>query len=367
MAVVCVCAAAILLAPASAHAASFTWSNPTLVSARTSTIPSVSCATVNLCVAVSEGDLYTSTAPAQNQWTAAPIDGSATLVVVSCWGVPQWGGPQCVAIDTEGYVFWSRSPAGGAGTWVRSRYSIDNQSLGGAEITGLSCGDEGWCVAVDARGSVLTEYETPIGGWHTTQYVAEGPPGNNLAAVSCTSTVCLVANAYGWLWTNRATHGLAAWPTSSLSGGAGPPAVRAGHGISSVSCTGGLCVLTSPQETTTDEALNPFGGASAWSVHWNSDPAIYPQPVAVSCTAATLCVGVNHSPLGAGIAIVSTSPRWPGSFTGPAATDQTIDAPGSGPLDAISCVSDSVRVGGAQLCAVSDDTGHLITGTYPGF
>ena len=36
----------------------------------------------------------------------------------------------------------------------------------------------------------------------------------------------------------------------------------------------GLCVLTSPHETTTDEALNPFGGASAWSVHWNSDPAI---------------------------------------------------------------------------------------------
>ena len=123
-------------------------------------------------------------------------------------------------------------------------------------------------------------------------------------------------------------------------------------------------MLTSPRETTTDEALNPFGGASAWSVHWNSDPAIYPQPVAVSCAAVTLCVGINHSSLGAGIAIVSTSPRLPGSFTGPAAADQVIDAPGSGPLDAISCVSDSVRVGGAQLCAVSDDTGHLITGTY---
>jgi hypothetical protein len=131
-----------------------------------------------------------------------------------------------------------------------------------------------------------------------------------------------------------------------------------------VAClTAGQCVLTGPHETTTDPALNPSGGASAWSVHWNSDPATYPQPVAVSCAAATLCVGVNYAPLGPGVAIVSTSPRLPGSFTGSTATDQAIDAPGSGPLDAISCAP---AAAGAQLCAVSDDTGHLITGTYPG-
>ncbi len=349
MAILCVCAAA--LAPSGARAASFTWSSPTRVNAGTSPIPSVSCATLNLCVAVSGGDVYTSTAPAQDQWTAATIDTSTPLVVVSCWSL---GGSQCVAIDATGYVFWSQNPAGGAGTWVRSRHPIDVD----AEITGLSCGDEGWCVAVDNRGTVLTQYQTPIGGWYTTSYVSDS--SSSLIALSCTPTFCLAANGYGSVFTNKATQGAKAWPALNGSGG-----VKADDGVSSVSCLpGGLCVLTSPRETATDEALNPFGGASAWSVHWNSDPAIYPQPVAVSCAAATLCVGINHSSLGAGIAIVSTSPRLPGSFTGPAAADQVIDAPGSGPLDAISCVSDSVRVGGAQLCAVSDDTGHLITGTY---
>lgn len=350
VAVICVCAAPILLAPTGARAASFSWSSPTLVNARTSAIPSVSCATVNLCVAVSGGEVYTSRAPMDDQWIAATIDPSAPLVEVSCWA-----GSQCVAIDADGYVFWTESPYGGA--WVRSRHSIDTA----AQITGLSCADEGWCVAVDARGSVLTQSQTsPIGAWHTTSYVVNGQPGSydNLAAVSCTPAACVAANAHGWLWTNKATQG-GAW--TSFGG------VRTGYDISSVSClTGGLCVVTGSHETTTDPALDPFGGASAWSVHWNSDPATYPQPTAVSCAAATLCVGVNDAPLGAGIAIVSTSPRFPGSFTGPTATDQAIDAPGSGPLDAISCAAGAGDFAGTQVCAVSDDTGHLITGTYPG-
>jgi hypothetical protein len=348
VAVICVCAAAFLLAPAGARAASFTWSSPTLVNARTSAIPSVSCATATLCVAVSGGDVYTSTAPSQNQWTAATIDASAPLVLVSCWD-----GSQCVAIDAAGYVFWSQNPAGGAGTWVRSRYTIDNPAwqVGGGEITGLSCGDEGWCVAVDDRGSVLTEDQTPIGAWHTAEYV----DGYGLAAVSCTPTFCLAANPGGSLFVSKATQG-GVWASSTSA--------QAGHGISSVSClTGGLCVLTSPHETSTDPALSPLAGVAPWSVHWNSNPATYPQPVAVSCAAATLCVGVNSAPLGAGIAIVSTSPRFPGSFTGSTATDQVIEAAGSGPLDAISCVA---AAAGAQLCAVTDATGHLITGTHPG-
>ena len=190
--------------------------------------------------------MYTSTAPAQDQWTAATIDASTPLVVVSCWSL---GGSQCVAIDATGYVFWSQNPAGGAGTWVRSRHPIDVD----AEITGLSCGDEGWCVAVDNRGTVLTQYQTPIGGWYTTSYVSDS--SSSLIAVSCTPTFCLAANGYGSVFTNKTTQGGKAWPALNGSGG-----VKADDGVSSVSCLpGGLCVLTSPRETATDEALNPFG------------------------------------------------------------------------------------------------------------
>jgi hypothetical protein len=103
---------------------------------------------------------------------------------------------------------------------VRSRYIIDNPDVyvGGGEITGLSCGDAGWCVAVDTRGSVLAQYQTPIGGWHTTEYV----DGHGLAAVSCTPTFCLAANGDGGLFPNQATHG-GAWPR------AGSGDTQAGH------------------------------------------------------------------------------------------------------------------------------------------
>jgi hypothetical protein len=356
---ICVYVVVVLVVPAGARAASFTWTSPTLVTGQTSAIPSVSCTTNNadsLCVAVSEGDVYINSAPTSDQWTAGTIDPSTPLLQLSCSQATE-----CVAIDADGYVFWSQNPAGGAATWVRSRYSIDTA----AEITGLSC-PYGWCVAVDARGNVLTQQtQSPIRGWETTEHVVNGEPGSysSLSAVSCTIAVCVAANAHGWLFANQSVPG-GAWTTQGF---------RAGYHISSVSCVnGGLCVVTGPQETTTTETLNPLGGPSAWSVHWNSDPATYPQPTAVSCADTMLCVGVNHAPLGVGYAIVSTSPRFPGSFTGRTATDQAIDAPGSGPLDAISCApSLSARRGvpghtGGQLCAVSDDTGHLIIGTYPG-
>lgn len=364
-----VCVAAILLTATDARAASFTWSTPKLVNvgtsklvgggssplvgAQTSPIPSISCPSINLCVAVSGSDVYTSTAPGADYWTANEIDTSSPLDLVSCWA-----GSSCVAIDAAGYVFFTESPSGG--TWLRSRYSIDNPSenVGGGEITGLSCLADG-CVAVDARGSVLTQSgPSPIGAWLTTSYVVNGESGSydSLAAVSCTLTFCVAANAHGWLFANK-TADAGAWTSVG--------AVRTGYDISSVSClSGGLCVVTGPHETTTDETLNPFGGGSAWSVHWNSDPATYPQPTDVSCASATLCVGVADNPLGIGYAEVSSSPRFPGSFTGRAAVDQAVDVPGSGGLDAISCAAGTDYFAGEQVCAISDGTGHLITGTY---
>jgi hypothetical protein len=353
------CVAAILLTATGARAATFTWSSPTLVGTPTSPITTVSCASPTLCVAVSGSEVYTSTAPAADQWTAATVDASAPLVVLSCFA---WGGLQCVAIDSDGYVFWSQNPAAGARSWVRSRHSIDNQSLGGAEVTGLSCGDEGWCVAVDALGNVLTQYQTPVGGWHTTSDLAEGE-GWNLTTVSCTPTFCLVAGIDGSVWVDRATHGVGAWQPA--------PGVTSDDRMlaKSVSCvTGGLCVLISPDTTTTDPGLDPFGPSSAWSTHWNADQWLNQHPSAVSCASLTLCVGINSAPSDygiPGIAIVSTSPRYPGSFTGPAATVQTIEPASVGRLKAISCVADSASAGAAQLCAISDSTGHLITGTYP--
>ena len=132
-----------------------TWSTAAQISGGYDTVPSVSCATLTLCVAVSSADVDTSIAPAQNTWTIGDIDPSAALLEVSCPSASL-----CVAVDTDGYVFWSQNPAGGAGTWIRSTHPIDS-----AQITGLSCPSTQLCVAVDALGNVLTSNRPVGGGW----------------------------------------------------------------------------------------------------------------------------------------------------------------------------------------------------------
>jgi hypothetical protein len=345
-----VCVAVLLLAASSAPAADFTLSEPALVTSPSAPVSSLSCPTITRCVGVSGGSVYATTPP-DNRWVSSLVDTTSTFVVISCWP-----GSSCVAIDAAGFVYFTGNPP--ASRWLRSKYSIDTA----AQITGLSC-LAGGCVAVDARGSVLTEADTSgsetaaIGAWHTTSYVGRGDGSyDSLNSVSCTPTFCLVGNAHGWLFAQQATHG-GAWTVG--------PGVRVGYDVSTVSCLpDGQCVVSGPNETSTDEGLDVFGGSSAWTTHWNSDPLSYPQPTAVSCASDTLCVGVNNARIGLGYAIVSTHPVFPGSFTGPAATDTAIDAPGSGGLIAVSCAAGTDNFTGYQACAVADATGHLITGTY---
>ncbi len=323
-----------------------TWNAAGQISGGYDTVPSVSCATLTLCVAVSSRDVDTSTAPAQNTWTIGVIDPSAPLLEVSCPDASL-----CVAIDADGYVFWSQNPAGGAATWVRSAHSIDTT----AQITGLSCPNPQLCVAVDTRGNVLTS-TSPVGGGWPHVAVDVGYPGSTdtLTAVSCAASFCVAGDARGYLFTTSSpAGGGATWSTGVL----------VGDNISSISCLAGpLCVATGPYEIAS--TINPTGGASAWNVHFNSNPETFSQPLAVSCAAARLCAGIGTDDQGTGYAIVSTFPRGPGSFTADSVISPPVTLlPGAGSLESISCASGAA---GAQICAVGESTGHLITGSYPG-
>ena len=292
-------------------------------------VSSSSCPTTNLCVAIAGGDVDTSTAPAQNTWSTGTIDPTATLTAVSCADAQL-----CVATDSSGYVFWSQDPTQGAASWVRSAHSADTT----AQISGLSCPTDQLCVAVDTRGNVLTSTRPVRGGWPIVP-IDVGYPSNSpgFAAISCTATFCVAGERGGYMFTtNDPAGGGTTWSHGS----------RIAWHISSVSCLPSrLCVATGLAETAT--TLNPAGGASAWMDHWNSSDTTDPQPVAVSCAATNLCVGVGargeeDAPNNGhydGQAIVSVFPRYPGSFTGATATDQTIDPADQGPLQSISCAA----------------------------
>ncbi len=319
------------------------WSAPSQISGGSDTIPSVSCATLTLCVAVSSRDVDTSTAPAQNSWTIGAVDPSAALLEVSCPDASL-----CVAIDADGYVFWSQNPAGGAATWVRSPRSIDTT----AQITGLSCASAQLCVAVDTRGNVLTSNHPVGGGWpHVALDV--GYPGSTdaLTAVSCTTSFCVAGDARGYLFsTYDPAAGGAAWSSGQL----------VGHNISSISClAGALCVATGPFEVAATR--DPTAGASAWNLHYNTKAGTFSQPLAVSCATEALCVGIGTDADATGYAIVSTFPQGPGSFTAdtPIYPAGTL-APGASPLESISCVAGTA---GARVCAVGEATGHIISGS----
>jgi hypothetical protein len=248
-------------------------------------------------------------------------------------------------------VFWSQNPAGGAATWVRSSYSIDTT----AQITGLSCPNAQLCVAVDTRGNVLTSNQPVGGGWPHVA-VDVGYPGSTdtLTAVSCTAAFCVAGDARGYRFTT----------SSPAAGGASwSRGVLVGHNISSISCLASrLCVATGPYEVAT--TVDPTGGASAWNVHFNSNPATFSQPLAVSCASETLCVGIGTDSQATGYAIVSTFPKGPGSFTADSVISPAVSLPpGASSLESISCVA---GVAAAQICVVGESTGHLITGSYPG-
>ncbi len=152
----------------------------------------------------------------------------------------------------------------------------------------------------------------PIGAWYTSRYVGRGDGSyDSLNSVGCTVSFGVVGNAHGRVYVNQPPRG-GEWTVG--------PGVRAGYDISTVSCTpDGLCVLSGPHETSSAKAIDiVYGGSSTstWTTHWNADPFGYPQPTAVSCASDTLCVGVSSARIGIGYAIISTHPRYPGSFTG---------------------------------------------------
>jgi hypothetical protein len=193
----------------------------------------------------------------------------------------------CVGVASEGSIYVSTDPAGGAGAW-----SIGTTGEGSPHLKSVSCPSESLCVAVSgergpAAGRIVTSTDPESGQWQTAQL----PGAPDLRAVSCSGTALCVAGAVGGkiFVSTEPTGGASAWrevisPT--------PRDLRA------VSCVVGLCaagdgggnILTSS---------NPTGGGFGEA---NGGGAV--QVTGLSCPTAGTCVAVDEN----GDVLASTNP-----------------------------------------------------------
>jgi len=163
----------------------------------------VSCASRNLCVAVSyEGFVYVATDPTGGAaaWRDAGTPGGpGDLEGVACVSTLL-----CAAGNLTGNVLTSTDPTGGTASWSEAKAG------GSVQITGISCPTADRCVAVDNNGDVLTSTDPAGGaGWTFENLVpfrpteAEGqPPRNALFSASCASiSLCALVGIDGRIFT----------------------------------------------------------------------------------------------------------------------------------------------------------------------
>jgi hypothetical protein len=180
----------------------------------------VSCPSTSLCVAVDAfyGDVVTSTNPTggASAWTATNIDSRNGNPGSALNGVSCPSSSLCVAVDGSGKVLTTSNPTGGASAWTTTH--VDPESSG---FSAVSCPTTSLCVAVDSSGNVVTSSD-PTGGaaaWTAaaidTTFIPETGTTTTepLTGVSCPSAeLCVAIDAKGQVLTStNPTGGASAW------------------------------------------------------------------------------------------------------------------------------------------------------------
>jgi hypothetical protein len=249
----------------------------------------VSCPSASLCVAVDgEGDVLTSTKPANGKWTLASTHAGHDLTGVSCASATL-----CVAVDSGGYVLATSEPLG-------TKWSV--RKVDPVELLAVSCWEAGSCVALDSAGDALASADPTAepATWSLTA-IEEG----GLTGVSCASSgLCVAVDSSGQaLASDDAATSAPSWSTSN-------PDTRALAGISCL--PGGFCVAldtspsslggrvpppattTSEKTTTTDEtatltgAVNPNDAVLGACYFEYGTSVIYTQSAFCSLTPAAV-------------------------------------------------------------------------------
>ena len=325
------------LSPA-AGPAGLTWSAPVSVDG-TNHINGVSCPSASLCVAVDgEGNVLTSSSPAGGvgAWSVSSIPGVFGLESISCATATM-----CVAQDGSGDVVTSTDPAGGGATWTKANLT------GGAGRTQISCPSTSLCVAsfddqiFNGSQFVADVWVStdPTGGAGKWERVELEDPGNAISSVSCaTSTLCFALDSEGnRLATSEPTGAPSAWHAA---------AVDPGNAIYASSCPSASLCVAGDLAGNVIASGEPAGSAGAWHAsHVDGGLSLF----GISCPTSGLCVAVDDQ----GNALASTEP------TGSAAGWGVSEIDPKNALNSVSCPT-------VELCVAVDEVGNILTGARAG-
>jgi hypothetical protein len=241
-------------------------------------------------------------APALSWTTASAFDLGHVTSGLSCGSESL-----CVAVDREGDELSSTDPTQPSASWSR-------QHISAAALNGVSCAPEGLCVAVDASGAAVVG-ATGAASWSSTPVDA----GHALSGVSCPqASLCVAVDSAGRVLTS----------TRPASGNWSPALIDAEHpSLRAVSCASPTRCVAVDSAGDVLSSSNPTGGASAWHLLRIAGEEL----TGVSCSTAGVCVAVDA----AGDVFASSDPTG-GGWTGTA-----IDAER---FEAVSCAASAVCV-----------------------
>jgi hypothetical protein len=195
-------------------------------------IDSISCPSASLCVAGDwDGNILSSTDPAggAGAWSSAYVDGNVvgghhggfelqtTIDSVSCSSISL-----CVATDEDGYALSSVDPGGGVSAWrlglaSREEFSIPGRSeqVGGL-LFGLTCPSGSLCLALEGHVPLFAEGEPSRSELAVTENALSDKPWTHgvidrigrLEAISCPSaSFCVAVDSTGHIVVGKAlTH-----------------------------------------------------------------------------------------------------------------------------------------------------------------
>jgi hypothetical protein len=366
---------------------------------------SISCPTVNLCVAVESSHVITSSNPTGGiaAWTVTNVDGfsfgnTPFMSAVTCpsevlcaavdtnsgsvvtsinptGGAAAWkvtrlpaatnlkdlscpSPSMCVGIGGDATVIASRNPTGGATAWTAVKVAglpvCGPRGEGSLPcgLTGVSCPTETFCAAVDTVGNLITS-RNPSGGaasWKLSRLgkLISGPEYPDLLSqVSCGSPeLCVLLGANNIVTSSTPTAGLTGWKLTPLNVG--------DHYLTAVSCNSSSFCVAVDQYGDVITSSDPTGGAAAWittnveGVPIVDDPNIQGVPLFdVSCPSRSLCVAIDG-----GNVITSSNPAGGAAAWAMANVDSSNDVQG------VSCPT-------INLCVAVDHFSNVVTSTNP--
>jgi hypothetical protein len=291
----------------------------------------VSCASLQLCVAVDNAGNVVSTQQPDvpgSPWSSAHVS-DHPLYAVDCPAVTL-----CVAVGKAGTLLWSSEPWGPAASWNSA--VIDE----GRSLTGVDCASVDLCVAIDGSGQVLHSSEPLAGGgsWNADQIAGEG----DLLDIACASSeLCMtlagerpvvstdpLGGPQTWEWVPYEVGQRVSCPSPALCVGVNFPnkvawsndpagddttwrakTVEALNGLEDIGCAADwLCVATTYAGNGSSGnvlvAPLPLGSSSNWVADNVYGKAIVPpdhilslyEPLSsgVSCVPEGLCVVVDR-------------------------------------------------------------------------